>query len=176
MAKRLAPLPRVTTKTITVGALLGKIKRLIISEPKRLDMGVYVGAFQGRTVHGFAAQDKPACGTVGCMAGWGAVMLRPDGVSGRKLDKRAEDAMTRALGFDYPDCYDDMVRTVGGLFDPEVVTDLDGEDAWGCDWPMPGTPEHAAVIAKRIDTYLSQHPEIVKRKIVVADVQKALRA
>jgi hypothetical protein len=42
--------------------------------------------------------------------------------------------------------------------------------------PPAGTPEHAAVIAKRIDTYLAQHPEVEKRVIVVADIQKMLRA
>lgn len=170
--RKLAPLPRVTSKTITVGALLRKIQRLILAEPKRADMSRFVMAFGGSVVDKRyrPTQSLPACRTVACMAGWGAILLRPERTSGVQLNAKAEDAMIEAVGIDLVDYCGDAYRDVEDMFDPDPIQDEE--------WPMPlaGTLEHAQFIAKRIDTYLSQHPEIVNRKIIVADVQKALRA
>lgn len=58
--------------------LLQAIKKHILAEPKRLDMGNW----------GFKrdkANDGPACGTVGCIAGW-AVLLTHPSLIGRKED------------------------------------------------------------------------------------------
>ncbi len=164
--KKLAPLPRVTSKTITGGALLRKIKRLILAKPKRLDMGDWIKAFHGEILNTDVHQ-VPACGTVACVAGWGAILMRPSKSIGETIDGAAADAMNLAIGYEQ-----DGEIYAGDLFSCETSRAFK-ETSY---MPAAGTPEHAAVIAKRIDTYLAQHPEVEKRVIVVADIQKMLRA
>lgn len=45
--------------------LLRKVKKHILEEPKRLNMDFYGSAY---------CNDAPACGTVGCIAGWSALL------------------------------------------------------------------------------------------------------
>lgn len=46
--------------------LLREVQRLILEEPKRLDMGTVCY----RRTSAPRARDYPSCGTVGCIAGW----------------------------------------------------------------------------------------------------------
>lgn len=59
--------------------LLNRVKQHILEEPNRLDMDTWLhhdtpGA---RYVSGGSTQTVPDCGTVGCIAGWVAVLTAP---------------------------------------------------------------------------------------------------
>lgn len=68
MATKTSPIP--TSKAKTAYGLLSEICALIHDEPKRLDMSMPL-ACNANEFYPLA----PACGTVGCVAGW-VVMLR----------------------------------------------------------------------------------------------------
>jgi hypothetical protein len=138
-AKRYA-IPRVT-EPITAGQLLRKIQELVLAKPTRLNMNAWL----------FRNIPNPSCGTVACIAGWGAVLLRPAGVSANRLDQNASRAMKWAVGHEK---YSDT-RYADDLFSAGPARSL-GEYDWVL--PTPGTQEHAKVVAKRIDTYLQLHP------------------
>ena len=150
--------PRVDGPTITGRELLLRIKALVLEEPARLDMRRWVTAFRGRRRLHSRSSTLPACGTVGCVAGWGAILLRPnDAISGRRLDDSAEDVMTAALG----------LECTIPLFTPDPVFDE-------TTLHQPGSKAHARVVAKRIDTVLARYPAVAKRVIDVASVRAQL--
>lgn len=167
MAK-LAPTPIIRTKTITVAKLLGKIKQIILAEPKRVNMEAFISALNGEALWSQGARRKqPACGTIGCIAGWGAILLRPKNVTANRLDLLASSVMSNLIGWDYKPAYSNTPgRTTGSLFHGGP---LDGEDLG-----EPGTGKHAKAVAKLIDRYLEAHPEIADRKIDVAEARKML--
>jgi hypothetical protein len=167
-AKRYA-IPRVT-KPITAGQLLRKIQELVLAKPTRLNMNAWLFRYRGKLRREFVGRNipNPSCGTVACIAGWGAVLLRPAGVSADRLDQNASLAMKWAVGHEK---YSDT-RYADDLFSAGPVRSL-GEYNWGL--PTPGTQEHAEVVAKRIDTYLQLHPELETRPVDVPAVQNILR-
>lgn len=57
----------------TAYGLLNEVKRLILAEPKRYDQGTFIARRNGHS-RLFDPQDFPACGTVGCVAGWVATL------------------------------------------------------------------------------------------------------
>lgn len=159
--------PRVTTRTITAAALLKRVKALVLEEPARLNMNSYVVALMGR----YASEDKPrqpgqfyaaepACGTIGCIAGWAAILLRGDRARPVQIGDHAAFVVGRAVG--------DARGHVAGLF---VAGSLLGETL---DFGQPGTEEHAQFVAARIDRYLAQRPELRRRVINVAAARKEL--
>jgi len=176
-----APTPRLDERApITVGHLFEQLITLFTEEPRRLNMNDWVSRLDGvhRLAHVNERPDDnlPACGTVGCVAGWGLVLLRPPtSVAPQELQTRAEDLMEHALGFE-----EDGYRTAGNLFVADWSS-LDGDvkDIPHVSRPMfpaPGTPEQAAVIVRRIRAYMTQHPEILDREIDVATIHTELLA
>lgn len=59
------------SKAKTAYGLLSEIAALAIAEPKRIRMSKWLAT---QTVKDYGAS-APACGTVGCIAGWGAVLV-----------------------------------------------------------------------------------------------------
>lgn len=59
------PIPRSKAKTVL--GLLKDVKRVILEEPKRANMGVFYKEIS-------PSYGGPACGTVGCFAGWVCLM------------------------------------------------------------------------------------------------------
>lgn len=169
--KRQVSIPRVTSKTITVRSLFKKIQRLILDEPKRLNMGNWVTAFQGRHTSTYGqSHPMPACGTVACMAGWGAVLLRPNRAPGSHLNAVAEGAMDELLGHE-----DKYGLGVHGLFDSEI-SEYDSAPFTDLPYlPEAGTQEHAEAVSVRIDNYMARHPEILNHKIDVSAARRLLK-
>lgn len=64
----------------TAYGLLSAVCRLILDEPKRYDQSSFIirrdGA-GGALSHHHASRGVPACGTVGCVAGWVATLKHP---------------------------------------------------------------------------------------------------
>lgn len=152
---KLAPTPIIRAKRITAKDLLLRIKAIVLDEPKRLDMRWWVSRWKGKRTHDACVDPPaPACGTVGCIAGWGALLLR--GASAPPLrGSKAARLMTRLVKPDGRDEADlDPEWVVDDLFD--ATTDS-----------RPGTRAHAREVSKRIDGYLIDHPELATRVIDV---------
>lgn len=80
-----------TPKTKINVRLLRRIQRAIMAEPKRLDMGDWLVRGQQRIQQN--GLKEPDCGTVGCIAGWAAVL---DKTSDPKKFEDAEVSWMRA--------------------------------------------------------------------------------
>lgn len=170
--RRWAPTPRVRTKTITAARLLERIKQVVLAEPARVNMNAFLLALGGRVPdygshvsyrpgEGMILGAEPACGTVGCIAGWGAVLLRGPRTEPWILEDNAADVLGAALG------YDNVIGRVGYLF----------AASRNLDEPPPGTPgtqQHAEFVAHRIDRYLARHPDLRRRVINVTAARRAL--
>lgn len=158
--KTLAPTPRIRAKTITAANLLRRIKKEVLAEPKRADLRMWITTLQGQD-SGWkdALTPEPACGTVACLAGWGAVLMRPAKINAAFLNNTAASRMCCWLGTP------EASATPGpGLFAAGPVLRFgETRDTFG----EPGTEQHAQTIAKRIDTFLAQHPELETRVIDV---------
>lgn len=63
------------SKAKTAYGLLSEIRRLILEEPKRYDQTDTVTFLSNGD--DFYPQPRPACGTVGCVAGWTCVLKIP---------------------------------------------------------------------------------------------------
>lgn len=175
------PTPRLDAAVITVGMLFNQLITFFLEEPRRLDMGEWVSRLDG--VHrSFDPEDEdenetddlPACGTVGCIAGWGLVFLRPPvDVHPQVLHALSEEIMDQAIGYN-----DNGYRTVGDLFVANW-SNLDKESAVPrerSEFPDAGTPEQAAVVVRRIRRYMELHPEVLDREIPVAEIHARLIA
>lgn len=80
--------------------LLRKVQRVILREPARLCMGGWLSVMSGLTNH-----EGPSCGTVGCIAGWAALLDKPrmrsyrdmaasvNRFDGRSTKEQAKDAL-----------------------------------------------------------------------------------
>lgn len=150
--------PRIRKKRITAAELLRRIKVLVLEEPRRMNMRSWITAFEGRirvrrNRFGLQGHELPVCGTVGCIAGWGATLLRKPGESPKTATARSR--MAKLLGHRLSGGY----WTDHDLFDP-YLDDLLGTE--------PGTEAHAKAVAKRIDRYLAAHPDLETRVIDVA--------
>ena len=64
--------------------LLNDVARAITEEPRRINMRWWTFFFQGEALNNWANQlhqeDLPACGTVGCIAGWCCFLTRFSGL------------------------------------------------------------------------------------------------
>lgn len=163
----LKPTPRITKNVITVGELFRAVRAAVLEEPRRADLGSWVRMFRGVKLRP-KRYAKPACGTAGCLAGWMAIMLRPGNIAGQRIDNTLSFGRGWLEGLIGYESESIARRTVGSLFDARPVPEFgESDDTFG----TPGTKLHAVTIARRIDLYLAQHPEVQHREIDV----KALR-
>lgn len=70
-------------------ALLRRIKKHVLEEPKRLDMG----CFLMREEQNKNYYDYPACKTVGCIAGWACVLSKENLLSAGEIEARATELL-----------------------------------------------------------------------------------
>lgn len=92
MSKSLIP----KSKAKTAYSLLSEIAKLIIAEPKRYNQERFLTVRGGREQ---APRGFPACGTVGCVAGWVAALKGPKGARTRYQD--VQTVATDILGLDH---------------------------------------------------------------------------
>jgi hypothetical protein len=128
------PALRPKSKAKTAYELLEEIRALTLEEPRRYNQNQYL-SFDVDEEHG-----GPACGTVGCRAGW-VVALRA---------KRPRLVTTHWI----------YARKVLGL-DAAQCNDLFGYAAVG---GLPGTREHAELGAAQLTEFMRRHEQQLKRK------------
>lgn len=135
---KLKAVPRSRAKT--AWGLLQDVKRAILAEPKRANMGCYIG------VHD-PSEGGPACGTVGCFAGW-ITLLR-----GTPSRMNADFVAENILGSDI-DYY-----TAGGNY---YVFNVGHGDA--CATTTWGTRAHARAVAARITRFMKVNETALKTR------------
>lgn len=96
MKKRLLPKSRAKTAY----GLLSEVQRLILEEPLRYNQGTYIERVGGEhgavTIHR-SPEAIPACGTVGCVAGWVCTLKYGGMFTYWETDPRA----AKLLGLDF---------------------------------------------------------------------------
>lgn len=79
---------RITRPTSSY-TILGRIIDLVKDEPKRLRMGVVLENITRPSLE-VEVDDFPACGTVGCIAGWSAYVVGFDWLNRPTMDRTAD--------------------------------------------------------------------------------------
>lgn len=141
--------PFIRAKYITAQELVERILEAISEDPQRLDMSWWIFLFKGKDKANsvYRTRNKPACGTVACFAGWGAVLLGHEDSSPNYL-------MNRLLGTKLS-IYSSTLDT-GDLFKNNLAS-------------KPGTPEQVQEVTERTRRYMKEHPEVGKRIIRVKE-------
>ena len=141
---RVAPIRR--SKATNAYDLLDDVCKVIAEEPKRYDQNRWgVTGWRARRI--YPAEELPACGTVGCRAGW--IVALTDGRQGldravRRFDVR--DTAIRILGVKPSD--------VRRLFDASSVRNE----------LCQGTPEYAAAGVRGLRRFMRKHRARLKRR------------
>jgi hypothetical protein len=145
----------------TALGLIQAVKRVVLADPRRVDMGTVVEDSTNPDAY-FGGQ-KPACGTVGCFAGWIGVLAK-----GREWSMSGPvfGAVEKLLGPDV--AFEFMGRD--GIYH-SVFNDGAGDS---CADTTPGTKAHARAVAQRIDRFIKRNLQVLKaRKFVRVDGQLA---
>ena len=132
------------SKAKTAWGLLQDVKRAILAEPKRIDMTV----FQERK---WPSDRGPACGTVGCFAGW-VCALRGHRTYDWGVDSRVYEILGHHIDY----------YTVNGG-NNHVFNSGEGD---ACDRTKPGTKAHARAVIARINKFMRLNQSALKAKKV----------
>ena len=160
--KRLAPLPKFVGST--AWDLLDFITWVIQREPKRYDQGDWIQLVEHGYAHGYVKQNMPACGTIGCVAGWVDLL-----VTGRStiidIDRYADKTQHRArriLGL--------TSAHADELFDSNAVSAMRNvlpvardEDGF---YPHQGSTAYALLGVLHIRTFMLRYERRLKRTFV----------
>jgi hypothetical protein len=145
-------IPRSSAKT-TLG-LLRAVKRAILQEPRRANMGVYTCKLQPTTQYFHPA---PTCGTVGCFAGWVSILagqgLVDDDAPAKRLLGDDLDYTFETAGW-VRNYYGELVHPTEHVFNSGTG------DA--CANTLPGTRAHAKAVAARIDRFIEKNYALLK--------------
>ena len=136
-------------KARTAYGLLSQVKQLILEEPKRYNQGIFISK---RSNGAYNPEEYPACGTIGCVAGWVTMLVDP----------REDEDMNwywfeptkiaqKALGLEGYQC--DL------LFDGDAVDALAG---WKT--PAEGTRAYARLGARHITRFQKRYEKQLKAK------------
>lgn len=153
--KTYTALPRSRAKT--AWGLLQDVKRAILAEPRRINMGLFVDT----TADQLLPENKvPACGTVGCFAGWVSILGRPTGEENRERIGGYDDYdATRILNGD--DNEDSLNLFTVGRYRNYVFNGGLGDR---CAKTKPGTVAHARAVVARINKFMRVNEKALKAR------------
>lgn len=150
--------PRLT-RTVDGVQFLTEIERLIREDPRRLYQGTWiesvVSTITGPSIYTRVVDRlQPACGTAGCIAGWGTLLLRSAGMTVQNVDQAARQITSEkhlGLGSVGPGAVIARVlrlsnQQADALFKADVGEDL-----------SPGTPEYVENVLRRIRNFKANH-------------------
>lgn len=120
----LKALPR--SKAKTAWGLMVDVKKAILADPKRADMRVYENPLAPQN-------GGPACGTVGCIAGWVAIL----GKGAQREGHNSEDIAIELLGEDIN--YRTVAKNAGD-YSTYVFNTGEGDDCYTTRSNTPPTP------------------------------------
>lgn len=142
-------LPKPITKPILAYDFFGKLINIMQEEPARVDQGDWLRTGANATC--IVGGDKwktvaPACGTVGCTAGWAAVLLGYP--TFKDSDQVAED-----LGLNF-------------IHQP-IAGKLFGSSGYNLHvWAEPGTKAHMQQVVRGIREFMAEYKDVLKRVVV----------
>lgn len=149
---RLKAVPRSRAKT--AWGLLQDVKRAILAEPKRANMYVF-------TDYVTPDEGGPACGTVGCFAGWTALLARKESKTSLTPNYHYNAYVARSI-----------LGNLNYLFyrgdDSYSVFNMGAGDS--CALTNPGTRAHARAVAARITRFMKVNETALKAR-KLADVR-----
>lgn len=137
------------SKAKTAYGLLRDVQKAVRQEPKRANMGTFTDRIDPTQYN-----NAPACGTVGCVAGWISIL----GGQGMVED----DAPARKLlgdGVKYHFNYGSLEFSDDGY---HYVFNSGGGDA--CASTSPGTREHAEAVVARIERFIQGNLKALKAR------------
>jgi len=150
--RTLTPVPRYTGRTVL--GLLNAVKRAIREEPKRVDMSLFCDTRS-------KSDGGPACGTVGCFAGWVAILGRRPNEIANPYDRpnaySPRGTAVQLLGPNLKYSFSGY-HPVYGSVSYDVFNAGSGDD---CRYHVQGTPEYAEAVCARIDRFIDTN----KRKL-----------
>ena len=132
-------LPRSRAKT--AWGLLKDIKRAILAEPLRCNMGIVLD----RTMD--SGLPHPACGAVGCVAGWGLILTGRT-FEGQRVYNQTNEA-AKLMGLTYGQGQE--------LFFPQDLVSAEKKQ----------TPEHAKAVAEHIDSFMEENKKQLQAHRIV---------
>ena len=130
---------------------LRKVKELILEEPRRINMLHWLQVGSKKELTASLGVDAPSCGTIGCIAGWGATLACAESDKKLKTLKGAAQHVTYAAI---------EAATYFGIDDLEYY-ELFYDESWPEDLGIrlersdPGTADYAAVVADAIERYIA---------------------
>jgi hypothetical protein len=128
-----------------------KVKALILEEPKRLNMGFFIVTGNSKKLLDYGPV-VPKCGTVACLAGWGAVMAELDKSPRIKKLRTAAAQISFSVTDIACEYFDISAESGDRLFYenrwPEDLLDELGDSEVG-------TAEYAEVAASAIDRFIA---------------------
>lgn len=135
------------SKAKTAYGLVRDVQRTVLAEPLRVNMRTFTEDVSEEA-------EAPACGTVGCFAGWVNVLSRGR-MAALGLDDAAATALLgESLNYAIP----------GGL---GYMFNAGGGDR--CGRTTPGTKAHARAVSNRIEGFIKRNLKALKaRKLVAA--------
>jgi|SRR5579859_2543571 len=154
---RLKATPR--SKAKNAYELLNDVCRVVLDEPKRVHMDAYITAFQNPGRVACEIGDGPACGTVGCIGGWVAILKRRPHVdlsTTLSISNIAANLLTDEEGV-----LKDIVRYPGSLFSDSLF-DKHGDQQ---DYKY-GTREYARAVVRKIRAFQKRHKAALLAKAV----------
>lgn len=140
-----------TSKAKTAYGLLSEIAALALQEPKRMRMSTWLNRKAKRM---YGADATPACGTVGCIAGWGAIL------AGTKREQRALERS--GAEFDGVIPWKAIGARIFGLNESDALQLFKADGIAG----NQGTLQHARNVVKCIRRFQQQHAAQLKAKRV----------
>lgn len=169
--------------------LLEEVIKLIEEEPLRYDQSDWLKRYtEFYDYPGMAPTDVPACGTIGCIAGWVATLTRhipvypsdsaghAQVVLGLTKGQRYELFDGGAVGRQYIREHPEALETLNEEGDDWTMGDV---DSYGLDIPYPdeapeqGTPEYVALGVRHIRRFIEANREQLAAHAVKAKEPEA---
>jgi hypothetical protein len=139
--------------------LLKRVKKAILAEPQRVNMDVGIAT---REHEGDNVYDYPACGTIGCIAGWSTILARTPRATVKAIEQTA-NVLPHAWWYSVND------NAIAALdITSEQASILFHVESWPGDLQSEiedyaeQTPEYAAVVAKAINRFIADPDKFVR--------------
>lgn len=142
-------LPKSNAKT--VGELLADVKAAILEEPKRANMHHYAERFT-------STEGGPACGTVGCFAGWVSML---SGLSPHAARSYGSLSAERILGGHLAYRFDG----IGDDGRPGSFSVFNAGSGDGINKLRPGTRVYARAVVARINRFIERNKSEMDRPV-----------
>lgn len=146
-----------TSKAKTAYGLLRDVQRAILNEPKRADMECFVMS-QDQDEDGTTG-DFPACGTVGCFAGWVTLLAGANSYN-RSIRQNAATVAMNILGSNLE--YDFKAKDEFGYVGDWNYFNSGGGDQ--CSRTRVRTRAHARAVVNRINRFIRQNLKALKAR------------